>query len=469
MDLSGNNLHVHSLEFLSQALQWRLRFIKTLNLFDVSIPRVGWELLCPGFQDHPSLMVLNLSKTNLGRGSQDPIAAIASALATSRVKTLNLSSNFIQHEGARALGEMLETLGTSEGRLGQLDVSNNAGGFNLTRGDGLSYNPMLLLFERLTRSNLKTLLCASCVLGREADLVLENALSGHPTLCELDLSDNPHGTEGLRCLLRLSARKTSNISLVHLGGLREGVDNEGFLAKNASCCRTDGTPAYDYANPEQKYELDLRHPAHRAILNLLFERAKEEKQIASAFVDVLWNRKPVKSIQALLKNSETLEVPTTGSLSFTFQLDLSMIDADTSTAVRQHFRQRKIPLTFVRFVAVLYMYESLVYDHLRRMLVQAISLDLLLKLSHLKQFTKRSPKFAAEIVTTLLPAVELSQQCHHVLFDLANRHDQQEAIRIATKQFAWFNEKHSDGHYQLELGNKCDRGVAERILVVNSW
>ena len=64
-----------------------------------------------------------------------------------------------------------------------------------------------------------------------------------------------------------------------------------------------------------------------------------------------------------------------------------MIDADTATAVRQHFRRRKIPLTFVRFVAVLYMYESLVYDHLRRMLVQAISLVTQKKKTIKKKYT----------------------------------------------------------------------------------
>ena len=39
--------------------------------------------------------------------------------------------------------------------------------------------------------------------------VLENSLKGHPTLQYLDLSDNPHGGEGLRSLFRLLVRPES--------------------------------------------------------------------------------------------------------------------------------------------------------------------------------------------------------------------------------------------------------------------
>merc|ERR1712194_618264 len=112
---------------------------------------------------------------------------------------LNMSQNFIQKDGFIALGKAFEEI-----KIQELCIDYNSDrpvkGDHSTAGDE---SPITYLLEKLNFQNqLTSLSLRQSQLSYQTDLVLCESLDGLSKLTHLDVSDNPHGKDGLRCILR---------------------------------------------------------------------------------------------------------------------------------------------------------------------------------------------------------------------------------------------------------------------------
>eukprot|EP00397_Hematodinium_sp_SG-2012_P003526 GEMP01003534.1.p1 GENE.GEMP01003534.1~~GEMP01003534.1.p1 ORF type:complete len:1134 (+),score=191.23 GEMP01003534.1:95-3496(+) len=469
LDLSGNRLHAGSLHILCNALMSTTALVqlKQLNLSGVAIHWNGWQLLGHGLAKHRALRELDISQTTLGHVSQWSICELAKSMATSQLHKLNIGCNFIKHKGAMALGEMLVGI-CENGCLRELDISNNAGGFSVTCGAGEQFNPLLLLFEYLHKSTLRVLKCASCMLGADADTILECQLAAHPTMQVLDLSDNPHGAEGLRHLQSLVASSSSTIARIDL------YDIHGSPFPLPS---TQPVTQFFYSTPSNTYSLDLSHPAQRAVLCLLVRRAISalgNSEWETAWHSIRYKNVTQNSIVTTCPGPNMEDVPLSGRLNFNFFVDMantSSLEDSEASVIRKYYRTGKMIVTFFRFLVLVQMYDSIRFDSMRWVFVQTMKLDLLLKMSHLRYFLRVAPELAADVMCTLLPAVEIPMdtKLHHVICSVTSNSNQMQAVRRQTWQFVWFSLHHCDGHYILDIDNPCNRRVLEQLFTLNVW
>merc|ERR1719313_1355001 len=122
---------------------------------------------------------------------------------------------------------------------------------------------------------------ASSQLDFEADFVLESALKGHQTMAYLDLRDNPHGMEGLRCLCRLLVAPECRI--------------EACLMDNFRSCYVPPTAAIPSpTDPTGHYSLELSIPQHRCVLRVLKSHATKIPGESNPWKNMTLNGKPIK-------------------------------------------------------------------------------------------------------------------------------------------------------------------------------
>lgn len=112
---------------------------------------------------------------------------------------------------------------------------------------------MQILAEALPScSTLRTIDLSCCQLGYEEAFILETATMAHQQLGTLLLADNPLGTEGLICIIRLIVNSPQ--------GKIEYCD----LMDTRVC--TPISPPYDAVEPAGYYNLNLAWPHQRAVL-----------------------------------------------------------------------------------------------------------------------------------------------------------------------------------------------------------
>ncbi|CAE8626105.1 unnamed protein product, partial [Polarella glacialis] len=236
----------------------------------------------------------------------------------------------------------------------------------------------------------------------------------------LNVEDNPHGEQGLRCLVRILARgrKDRRVAAgfedLRLGEIRRSGENLGCVS-------------YSYADPTAAYSLKLDHPQHRSVLRLLLKRAEEVcggggKEFG-CFQEETLDGKPA-SVQALCqkqRNSggDTWLVPTSGTLNLTFKLALACNPKDgVDAAIRSHSRRMRIPVSLKSFSRLWQVYTSLPSCTSQELFLRAVSWDLSFKLPQVKILAGHSRELYAEAVTRLLGAIEEPLSCRRQLFEL---------------------------------------------------
>merc|ERR1719502_233929 len=78
-------------------------------------------------------------------------------------------------------------------------MSHNSGFKSSKSG---SFNPIVYVLEVLGQTTVTRVAFNSCQLQYPEDCILEDVI-GSSDITHLEVSDNPHGEEGLRCLARL--------------------------------------------------------------------------------------------------------------------------------------------------------------------------------------------------------------------------------------------------------------------------
>eukprot|EP00747_Dinoflagellata_sp_TGD_P133517 gnl/TRDRNA2_/TRDRNA2_175211_c1_seq1.p1 gnl/TRDRNA2_/TRDRNA2_175211_c1~~gnl/TRDRNA2_/TRDRNA2_175211_c1_seq1.p1 ORF type:complete len:1526 (-),score=264.02 gnl/TRDRNA2_/TRDRNA2_175211_c1_seq1:159-4736(-) len=463
-----------------------LASLEELDLSGIPIPPKSWAALAENSKCTWALRRLHLAETECGRTSQASciiVAGLVEGICCKHLRYLDISGNHFLHEGCQALGHALRQ--TSE-TFEELVLSNNATPFSLAEkgGSGATpedrmnhascFNPILHVLESLGETTLQRVTFRNCGLAYEEDCVLEDVIQSSEVK-SLDVSDNAHGDEGLRCLVRLLVQSINNqLDLTRLS-----------IVSCTSYPVTENVVFYDFVDPSANYKLFLNHPSHRSVLRLLLKRAEEikENDWASCFTQEQIDGRRVgdRGIGELCskrmdRGGDDWQVPSQGVLTFLFRLPSFFKDTDDlPNTFRKYSQKQKIAVTFNGFSKLLEMAAEFMTETSKQMLVTAMGRDLVVKLCQIKHLGRIWMSMSPFIIQSLLGTIPegISRM---ILFELVNSNggnpmsnEMRNSLRRKTQALMWFNAMHPDGHYEVNLANNVDRATAEKCLVVAQW
>ncbi|CAE8725580.1 unnamed protein product [Polarella glacialis] len=469
IDLSGaRGMGDRSLSLLAEALPRAFRDLRVLRFEGIVCLESSFLLLAESMKGLIRLEELGLANMQIGRISQRTACAVAElVLGLPGLSILDLSSNFFAMEGckmlARSLGE--------HAHLSKLDLSHNAGGFVLydtpggsapfEYGGGVSvFNPLSLICEGVAfAQNLKVLSLSQCQLNFDEDFILEDALQskrGVP-MEELDLSGNPfQGAMGTRCLLRIAVRQL-HLWRLDLFEIREAPQSCAALP-------------YEQSDPTAHYNLRLDHPQHRALLRTLLRRADSLNQNPEDLFK-FDDAKTGEEVLRLWQSSK--QVQTQGDIEFNFRLPIDLDgDSDIHRIIRNSAHTRKIKVGLTTFTKIAKMYRAVSDSEGKRLFLQSMGSDLMLKLSHVRYLSSVDPLMRVEIVDRLMPAVQNLDRMGGFDLVMNTKGFGNSALSVGRKSILdllLFNPACPDGAYRIDVTVPADRKLMEQIIVINQW
>lgn len=277
--------------------------------------------LADALQSCLALRRLSLAGCGLGRNNQQECAAFANLLHVQEGKhpalcleSVDLAMNYFGREGFAAFGKMIKTTkirslsfaGNGGGRANHREIQNDRQSY---KDAGVNFHPMQLLLEGLqTNGCLETLDISDCGIGPDTAFVFEDALGQHTAIKSFNVSGNPLGDEGLRCLVRLLIKLRSDMAGCNICGHR----NADAWANRMR---------YRPSQPGGIYNLNLRYPHDRATLKTLLRIGGSFRGGTFRF----FKFDPKQSKLNVEKNPDTdsWTVPHSGLHSFTFQPHIS--------------------------------------------------------------------------------------------------------------------------------------------------
>ncbi|CAE8603089.1 unnamed protein product, partial [Polarella glacialis] len=469
IDLSGaRGMGDRSLSLLAEALPRAFRDLRVLRFEGIVCLESSFLLLAESMKGLIRLEELGLANMQIGRISQRTACAVAElVLGLPGLSILDLSSNFFAIEGckmlARSLGE--------HANLSKLDLSHNAGGFVLydtpggsapfEYGGGVSvFNPLSLICEGVAfAQNLKVLSLSQCQLNFDEDFILEDALQskrGVP-MEELDLSGNPfQGAMGTRCLLRIAVRQL-HLWRLDLFEIREAPQSCAALP-------------YEQSDPTAHYNLRLDHPQHRALLRTLLRRADSLNQNPEDLFK-FDDAKTGEEVLRLWQSSK--QVQTQGDIEFNFRLPIDLDgDSDIHRIIRNSAHTRKMKVGLTTFTKIAKMYRAVSDSEGKRLFLQSMGSDLMLKLSHVRYLSSVDPLMRVEIVDRLMPAVQNLDRMGGFDLVMNTKGFGNSALSVGRKSILdllLFNPACPDGAYRIDVTVPADRKLMEQIIVINQW
>jgi len=469
-----------------------------LDLSGIALPVRSWSAFTEGLKIRRGMRRLCLAQTQCGRQSQQSCIDVAGLIEDGACRNLeyfDISGNHFLHEGCQAIARSLQC--TSDA-LQEIDLSHNAGfasrapmpeeeadstcsGFegNPTANVShpVSFNPIMHVLEVLGETTVTRVSFANCQLQYAEDCILEDVIASSD-ITHLDVADNPHGEQGLRCLVRLLVK-----------GKQDGLHLERLnLHTVRSNAMLSETLRYDYVDPSARYELNLENPQHRAILRLLLKRGEQftkgNGQEFTCFEDTrIDGRSMANGMRDLCskrvdRGGDDWQVPQRGILKFAFtQPPFYHPMDDIGTVFVKFTRTQKVIVNFNGFSRLQSLYRTLPDERSKLMMISAMGSDLVFKLCQVRSFMRLSSDLFLFIVVTLLPAVEEQawQHSRMLLFGLVDEcrgkgtEQMVRQIKAETQSMLYFNARHADGRYVLNLSNKVDRGIAQRCIVISNW
>eukprot|EP00747_Dinoflagellata_sp_TGD_P138701 gnl/TRDRNA2_/TRDRNA2_175813_c5_seq1.p1 gnl/TRDRNA2_/TRDRNA2_175813_c5~~gnl/TRDRNA2_/TRDRNA2_175813_c5_seq1.p1 ORF type:complete len:1083 (-),score=187.20 gnl/TRDRNA2_/TRDRNA2_175813_c5_seq1:135-3383(-) len=496
MAYSGAGALSHAV--VSRRLEFDWGILKIISLEGTPFSGKSLESFCEALIDQGNIAELNLAQTGIGKETQRSVASVAKMMSlVPYLTSINIGGNHIFHEGCEALAEALKKVKL----LTSFDMSHNAtthilaprrlihhrgwqgkemnalripppgvdpkmvvwGDDDAVYEDTPNFNPVALICEAMAENkSLITLHLANSGIDYCADYSLMAALVENHTLEVLDLSSNPHGEEGLRAILRMLMRDDSNIRRCDIYNFRDGAIAPGLVTS-------------DLGAPSGHYDLELKHPQHRAVVRWLLHLSKAHgvSPAANSFMDIKWNG-PLASNGKVYgpwcwpkENGAGFGVQHGGRLSFEYQLKVNLEGAETTTsAVNRWARSRRIPTSLTRFVTLFEMFNGLDTVGQQALLVGAIGDTCILKMCHLTKILRRCPSIKDFVLRTLFAHIENVDPL--LLFEVAsdNRNVARDFRKDARARF-WFSEANPCGAFHLNLAAPMDHAVAERLHVIN--
>jgi len=461
---------IRSFEILCNFLRRgvELRNLEEMDLQGVPVPPTMWLKLCGCLSAPRNLRRLCLARTGCGKHSQEDCRAVAGLIGVwgaqgscKHLQYLDISGNHFLHIGCAALGEALRN---ACDEFQEVDLSHNAG-LAALHYDSNDFNPIMHVLEALGETTVTKAAFVNCQISFAEDCILEDAVASSE-ITHLDLGDNPHGEQGLRCLARLL--------------LARRLESMGLLCPRNSPLPPD-TVKYDYVDPSAAYRLKLNHPQHRSVLRLLLKRSEQCGGNFSCFSEEVLDGKRLSDgmrnlcTKRIDRGGDDWQVPREGILTFTFEVTRCYKPLDELETVLYRFeRSQRVKVDFDGFARLVRLYRSLPDERSQRLLMCAMGRDLVLKLCHLKHFLKTSKDELNFIMVTLLPTLDV-QTSRTLLIDLIESCRERSAISMVTQlkkmtsSLLYFNAKHADGHYSLDLSNFTDRRTAQQCMVISQW
>eukprot|EP00391_Amoebophrya_sp_Ameob2_P002012 CAMPEP_0179000520 /NCGR_PEP_ID=MMETSP0795-20121207/10731_1 /TAXON_ID=88552 /ORGANISM="Amoebophrya sp., Strain Ameob2" /LENGTH=1463 /DNA_ID=CAMNT_0020693553 /DNA_START=348 /DNA_END=4740 /DNA_ORIENTATION=+ len=519
--------------------------ILQLNLSGISTlftQREQSRMLCDSLVKVGSLQDLNVADTGLGLVSQQTVVMFMQAVSDLLgVRKLDLSSNYISKDGFVALGKYIEdadlreltvnwnadrppsqmviTMGdhvpgaSSGGGAGAADggaaaaaaadtgpgggaggagaagVSSVGGSTSSKSTRGVFANTdeddaICFFLEKLNhQTKLEYLSLKGSNLSYSADLVLCESLSQAKNLTQFDASDNPHGKDGVRCLLRLLVSPECGISNLDLANVRSRYYAPGESSR------------YSFTDPNGTYVLRMDMPSDRAVLKLLHRCAWYFKTKEASFEEMSLDGSNC-GLPIAEKSSDRGRVyefaAPKGRLKFRFVLDDKpfqdaqkklkggggnaeehslMSPRKDGAPIGGHptslLEYSKLKATLLRFVPLAVVYQALQSDREKSILLEGMAFDVRFKLCHVQYFIEKAPLLTQFIVKTLYPTVHRSEAMQ--LVNLLPHPSLQRAVRQATSNAMFFNIENPTGRYSLLVENPTDRNMAETLLRLSHW
>jgi hypothetical protein len=446
--------------------------------------------MCEALKEHGNVTTLDVSATNLGLASQNDIDHVmAFTIAAPYVHHLDMSGNCISHMGFELISAALQHPETD---LKTLDISHNAAtvvvmprrkrlnkvvptrvaleeppkvvvkdGTECTHEDLPNFNPVVLLCEALAHNEtLREVRLASSCIDYAADCALLNSLLVNKTLRSLDLSNNPHGIQGLRAILRMMLTPGQTLECCKICDFHEGAFGPGDVQ-------------LDFGAPGGLYDLELGHPQHRAVLRWLL-RVAEQHGVSppdKALADMQWHgfqgNAGAKPFTETKKHGWSIVKG--GRLHFKFDAPLELEkQGSASAAVTRWLLTRRLSVNLKRFMLFLAMFDSLKSMEQKTMLIKAATDTLLFKTCHMSKLLQACPNIAD--ITTRSLIGHLFDTDYLLLFDLMGRYrDVARVFRKDARAVYFFNAINPTHRYKLNLTNPMDHSVATRLHVINNY
>ncbi|CAJ1412792.1 unnamed protein product [Effrenium voratum] len=431
----------------------RLHF---LDLSGVSLAMRHLGPFCQAVEKHPALQTLRLCNAGLG-GAMD-VRNCLRRILSGRIQVLDFGWNCLLAEELKFLGELV----SRNKNLRQLGLANCAA----SSQKNSSISPCVYFLEQLVHGvSLTNLDISMNRIDFRGALVIEDALERSRRLSTLNVSHNPLGVMGLRCLLRLLARQDSGLVAIDMencfsGELRPSVE---------------GIQVFTYTNPGGHYSLDLTRPYHRSLLRTLYKVGQHLKLNPVDTFHVISYDSGHFTL-ASQPDAGVWPVPSSGHLEVGFSIEKAMEQAVKGVAVdnfseilaRYNEVMRFTP-HFRKLIPLLAQWRLLEGQEQEQLaMLSALGRDFIFTATHLRQLCS-CKAIAGVTVARLLPTLLGGRFAMNMV--MRRVENLSEFIKMLTlcKEYLLFNPQSPSGHYKLDLSNTASAYVAQALALLDRW
>lgn len=440
-----------------------LKDAKKLKCFDISGMSIAVRLqrkLCAAVGTHPCLETVNLSQTGLGSNTHalDCIQAVTSSVT---ITSLDLGWNTFDPVEMHCLATQV----VQSRHIKRLVLDRCA-------TSARDCDPSIADFIELLGQD-KTLSYLGLALNHidyKVALVLEDAIEFHPQLKEINLQHNPLGTFGMRSLLRLVSRNTNILKTFNCEGCFSGAPDQDDETEEAGA-----VPVFSFTNPCGRYTLDLSRPCQRTLLRMLYKTCERYKVAPDKqFREITYS---LGQYSHATKSSNVFQVTNCGIVSFAFsvesQLEENMKDigdTDFLGFLEKHFELTRFHPDKTKVVPLFAKWKE-IEGRLQEQTVflEALASDFSITVPELQVMCQCSRSTVKMTMNALLPAIPDGGSSRYLALQLFPKFQDFCTIFALQEQFLLFNAQNPTGHYKLDLANRPDFAVAQRLLLLDRW
>lgn len=422
--------------------------------------------LCMGLGSHQNLESVALAGVGLG-GTFCTAECARRLVGSMSFSSLDLSWNCFDAEDFQQMGKQLMQTKPGGSKLKKLyldSTSSVVGNYDCSISElleALSYN-----------TSLTYLSIAANRIDFKPALVLEDALANHQHMRNINISQNPLGSLGLRSMLRLLARKNNQIRHFDAEGcFTGGPDHEDDIEQSVAC------KTFSFTNPGGRYRLDLKRPYHRAMLRMLCKTAERYKvPLEKPMSDVSYS---LGSLPPVTKHpsSGIWQVPSAGELSFTFSVESEIeanmqgVDEDDFVGfLQKHFQFTRFHPSWNKVVPLCAKWAELNGRSLdQEVFIQALAKDFNMTVGYVQHLCNAAPAMEAEVINAMLPCTPEDGGSRYLLLQTLRSLPAFVMTYQTMECFLLFNVSNPTGHYKLELNNTSQFAVAQRLLLLDRW
>mmetsp|Transcript_18546 Transcript_18546/g.34214 ORF Transcript_18546/g.34214 Transcript_18546/m.34214 type:complete len:1515 (+) Transcript_18546:87-4631(+) len=435
--------------------------LQYLNLSSIPIWNKSHLALATAVGRHQKLKEFQYADTGLGECVQ-LVECIDLILGSRTITSLDLSWNCFTAEAFTHLGERL----TEMGIVKSLSIANCS-----ALGIPDHASPIVFFLEQLNWDfSLRSMDVQLNRMDFRAALVLEDALQSSKRLSELNISVNPLGELGMRCLLRLLCYNESGLMFFKCEDCSTATQGGAEGAETAA----ERYQIYCSTNPGGRYNLDLTRPYHRSLLRMLYKTSEKFKLTPDVSFSEISG---TPAYTHAIKDSYGVHtVPTSGRLAVTFSVDKAMEDSMKSVPpdafsmfISKHLDIMRVQPGFRKVVPLFAQWQSVdgrSKDQL--VMLDALAKDFRLSQPQLEQLAL-SRGLVSDIVSRLLPSMKGGDLARYMTMLLLPSLGEFVRVLDRVRPLLTFNIENPNAHYVLDLFNHAEHSVAEQLLLLDRF